>query len=199
MTQACLAAEAPPAVGDHREVGNCNGHFERWADLLILGRNGDDAAYDTFMRELGGWLKRYFNRRIYGEGASDAVQDVLLAVHVGRHSYKRDRPLRPWIAGICRYKFVDSVRQSAKHRSSPLDSDLPLPGHEAMVCSAIIIHDAIAELKPSQRSVIELVKLAGFSVADAAEMTGQSTSLVKVNVHRGLKKVALRLGLDIAA
>jgi hypothetical protein len=45
-------------------------------------------------------------------------------------------------------------------------------------------------LKPAQESVIRLVKLKGLSIAGASGATGQSTALVKINIHRGLKKLA---------
>ena len=45
-------------------------------------------------------------------------------------------------------------------------------------------------LPDRQVEVIELVKIEGLSIAEAAERTGQSESLVKVNIHRGLKKLS---------
>ncbi|QXQ06221.1 hypothetical protein KX816_18920 [Sphingosinicellaceae bacterium] len=49
-------------------------------------------------------------------------------------------------------------------------------------------------LKPAQASVIRLVKLQGFSIEEAAMATGQGTALVKVNIHRGLVRLARRAG-----
>jgi uncharacterized protein (UPF0276 family) len=46
-----------------------------------------------------------------------------------------------------------------------------------------------AQLPPAQAQVIELVKIEGLSVAEASRACGQSESLVKVNIHRGLKKL----------
>jgi RNA polymerase sigma-70 factor (ECF subfamily) len=34
------------------------------------------------------------------------------------------------------------------------------------------------------------VKLEGYSVEEASRATGQSVSLIKVNIHRGLKRLA---------
>ena len=48
----------------------------------------------------------------------------------------------------------------------------------------------MAELKPQQAEVIRLVKLEGYSVKEASRATGQSISLVKVNIHRGLRRLA---------
>jgi uncharacterized protein (UPF0276 family) len=46
-----------------------------------------------------------------------------------------------------------------------------------------------AQLPPAQAQAIELVKIEGLSVAEASRACGQSESLVKVNIHRGLKKL----------
>ena len=43
---------------------------------------------------------------------------------------------------------------------------------------------------PSQRDAIVLTKVEGLSVAEAAERSGASVSAIKVQVHRGLKKLA---------
>jgi len=45
-------------------------------------------------------------------------------------------------------------------------------------------------LPQAQRQAIELTKLEGLSVAEAAARTGASESAVKVQVHRGLKRLA---------
>ena len=48
----------------------------------------------------------------------------------------------------------------------------------------------IGHLPPAQARAIELTKVEGRSIAETADITGQSESAVKVNVHRGLKKLA---------
>ena len=56
--------------------------------------------------------------------------------------------------------------------------------------SAQALHGLMATLKPAQAEVIRLVKLDGLSIEEAANRTGQSVALVKVNIHRGLGKLA---------
>jgi DNA-directed RNA polymerase specialized sigma24 family protein len=51
--------------------------------------------------------------------------------------------------------------------------------------------DALFKLIPeAQATAIRLVKIQGLSIAEASNETGQSEILVKVNIHRGLKKLA---------
>jgi len=47
----------------------------------------------------------------------------------------------------------------------------------------------LRQIKPAQAEVIRLVKLQGLSIEEAAARTGQSASLVKVNIHRGLARL----------
>ena len=48
--------------------------------------------------------------------------------------------------------------------------------------------ETIKRLKFTQ-DAIRLVKIQGFSIEEASARTGQSVSLVKVNIHRGLAKL----------
>ena len=54
----------------------------------------------------------------------------------------------------------------------------------------------MATLKPAQSDVIRLVKLDGLSIEAAAAQTGQSPALVKVNIHRGLARLARLIESD---
>ena len=48
----------------------------------------------------------------------------------------------------------------------------------------------LQELPSLQRQAIELTKLEGLSIAEASTRTGASESAIKVQVHRGLKRLA---------
>ncbi len=60
-----------------------------------------------------------------------------------------------------------------------------------------VAHYKLIDLLPDkQRRPIELVKLEGRSVVEAAASTGLSVSAVKVGIHRGLKALAKRLAAE---
>ena len=56
--------------------------------------------------------------------------------------------------------------------------------------SGLDLQVLISQLTPKMRETIELVKLQGLSVSEAAARTAMSESAVKVSVHRGLKALA---------
>ena len=127
----------------------------------------------------------------------------MLAIHAKRHTYVPSRSFGAWVGAIARYKWLDRVRDMSRYAVLSLDDDLPVEEHEGAAISAVTLDDLLSRLKPAQESVIRLVKLKGLSVVHASRATGQSVSLAKVNIHRGLKSwaalISSRLQPDIAA
>jgi RNA polymerase sigma factor (sigma-70 family) len=163
---------------------------ERWGCLMAAAQDGERRAYDDLLRELDGWLRRYYARRLPPSAAEDARQDALLAIHARRHAYLPTRPFGPWVAAIARYKWVDHIRDASRFAALSLDDDIAIEDRAESALSIVAMDDLLRRLKPAQARVIRLVKLHGASIEDASGVTGQSAALVKVNIHRGLKKLA---------
>ena len=163
---------------------------ERWGCLMAAALDGERRAYDDLLRELDGWLRRYYARRLPPPAAEDARQDALLAIHARRHAYTPSRPFGPWVAAIARYKWIDHIRDASRFAALSLDDDIVIEDRTESALSAVAMDDLLRRLKPAQARVIRLVKLDGATIEDASGVTGQSAALVKVNIHRGLKKLA---------
>jgi RNA polymerase sigma factor (sigma-70 family) len=161
-----------------------------WGALMAAGQRGEAAPYRRLLIELRPWLMRYFGRRLPPASVEDAVQDTLIAIHHKRHTYDSNRPFGPWLAGVARYKWIDRLRMASRHAADELPETLSTPGHESAIMSAAALQGLMAMLKPAQADAIRLVKLDGLSIEEAATRTGQSASLVKVNIHRGLGRLA---------
>jgi RNA polymerase sigma factor (sigma-70 family) len=164
--------------------------FEQWGCLMVAAQGGESRAYDQLLRELDVWLRRYYARRLPHPAAEDARQDALLAIHAKRHVYAPSKPFGPWVEAIARYKWIDHVRDASRFAALSLPDEIPIEDREEATISAIVVDDLLKRLKPAQARVIRLVKLQGVSIKGAAGATGQSAALVKVNIHRGLKKLA---------
>ena len=159
--------------------------------LMAATQKGDKAAYSVLLSEAGMWLERYFRRRVPPHQLDDLVQDVMMALHAKRHSYDATRPFLPWLAAIARYRWVDHLRKVYKHESDLLeDGHASEDSQEDVVNARVSLERLFVHLPERQAEVIELVKIEGHSIREAAEKTGQSESLVKVNIHRGLKKLS---------
>jgi RNA polymerase sigma factor (sigma-70 family) len=160
-----------------------------WNAMMVAAQAGDASSYHRLLSEVTVWLRRYFARRLPPAMIDDAIQDTLIAIHEKRHTYDPARPFGAWLAGIARYKWIDALRSLKSKPTEALDDDLPAPDHEEAIASAWSLERSLAMLKPAQSRVIRLVKLQGLSIEEASKATGQSASLVKVNVHRGLNRL----------
>lgn len=166
---------------------------DEWGRLMAAALDGHKGAYNRLLGEIQPWLERYFMRRLPMSIAEDLAQDCLISVHQKRHTYEPGRPFRPWLATIARYKWIDRLRAMGRRPTVSIEDEFSEPhieGHERTVTSAIVLDELLTRLRPAQTAVIRLVKLQGFSIEEAAAMTGQSESLVKVNIHRGLAKLS---------
>lgn len=161
------------------------------ARLMAAAQDGDKAAGNVLLSEVGLWLERYFRRRVPPHSIDDLVQDVLIAFYTKRASWDPARPFLPWLAAIARYRWVDHLRKVYKHDSKELmEDDAVEDSDEEVVMARVSLDRLFGQLPDKQSEVIEMVKIEGLSIREAAERTGQSESLVKVNIHRGLKKLA---------
>lgn len=169
---------------------NWNKCSRRWGGLMAAAQAGDSRAYEQLLRELDVWLRRYYARRLPHPAADDARQDALLAIHAKRYSYIPSKSFGAWVMAIAHYKWIDRIRDASRYTSLSLDEEIAVEDHEGAAVSAAALDHLLGRLKPAQECVIRLVKLKGLSIARASGATGQSASLVKINIHRGLKKLA---------
>jgi len=160
--------------------------------LAGLAQRGDRQAYGTLLRAFRDWLQRYYRRRVAPEQIDDLVQDTLLSVHRKLASYDASRPVVPWLAAIARYRFVDHLRVAYRNAEDSLEDDFTALAHddEPGLTARLSLDRLFEALPDAQQRAIELVKIEGLSISEASASTGQSESLVKVNIHRGLKRLA---------
>jgi RNA polymerase sigma factor (sigma-70 family) len=172
---------------------------ELWT-LFAKAQQGDQGAYKRLLERMATLVRAYLRRRLTGQDGDveDLVQDVLLAVHTKRHTYDTSQPLTAWMHAIARYKLIDFWRRVGRLNEQGLSDE----DESALVGESSIdafeakrdLQAVMAQLSSQQREVIMLVKFQGISVAEAAVQLNMTESAVKVNTHRGLRKLASLLG-----
>jgi RNA polymerase sigma-70 factor (ECF subfamily) len=167
------------------------------APLWRCAQAGDEAAYREALQKMATRLRAYLRRRLTDrpEDVEDLVQETLIAVHVQRGTHDPALPVSHWMHAIARYKLVDHWRRHGRREAfhDAVDDFDDWPAEDAPQEAASARRDLgmlLAQLPPAQRRAIELTKLEGLSVAEAALETGDSASAIKVQVHRGLKRLA---------
>ncbi|MGB7372721.1 sigma-70 family RNA polymerase sigma factor [Pontixanthobacter sp.] len=161
------------------------------ARLMVSSQKGDAQAYTVLLTEVQLWLERYFRRRCPPAQLDDLVQEVLMAVHNKRATYDAARPFMPWLAAIARYRWIDHLRKVYRNEEDTLqDFDAAEDSDEEAVLARMSLERLFVQIPEKQSAVIAMVKIEGLSIKEAADKSGQTESAVKVNIHRGLKKMS---------
>jgi RNA polymerase sigma-70 factor (ECF subfamily) len=162
---------------------------------MVDAQAGDAPSYEKLLRELTPYLRSFVQRRLFDSDASeDVVQNVLVSIHRARHTYRGERPLRPWLHAIARNAVVDYTRARARRaaREVSLEAEgVTEPSVEAVESSnsrlSPELEEALQALSDKQRQAVELIHLRGLSVAEAATRAGTSIAAIKVRAHRGYR------------
>ena len=173
-----------------------------WRALMRLAQEGDKAAYSQLLQAMLPVLRGVVGRRWRNpQDVEDIVQDILLSVHGVRHTYDPGRAFMPWLMTIATRRIADAARtRSTRFQRETLVDVVP----DTFVDSAVksgqehsddqdSIRNAMASLSEAQREAIDLLKLQGLSLQEAAAITGKSVVSLKVSVHRAVKSMRQQL------
>lgn len=177
-------------------------HDEIESQLVSLwtrAQDGDEVAYRAALERMAVRLRTYLRRRMQGwpDEVEDLVQETLLALHLQRGTWDPSLSVSGWMIAIARHKLVDLWRRHGRQMTGVTSID-DLEEHETPAAAdAVGEHAArrdlavlLDEIPAAQRDAIVLTKIQGLSVAEVSASTGVSVAAVKVQVHRGLKKLA---------
>lgn len=171
--------------------------------LFLAGAAGDADAYRLFLRRIALRLRTYLRRQARRAGGAfeveDILQEALLAIHNKRSAYDPARPALAWAYAIARYKLIDHLRRVSRSPAGArvgieAAQELPSPYDPTSVDNSLDLERLLQKLPSVTQGVIRDVKLDGLSVAKTAQRRGMSESMVKVSIHRGLKRLAQLVG-----
>ncbi|OGR61162.1 MAG: hypothetical protein A2X36_15450 [Elusimicrobia bacterium GWA2_69_24] len=158
-------------------------------------RGGDGKAFARLIRRHEAAVAARMWRFTRDPGAhADLVQEVFVAAYQGLGGYRASGPFAHWLAVIAvragyaywraRARRPDALDETAARRLA----ESPPPGTAAAEAGELV-HRALACLPPRDRLVLTLLYLEGRTVAEAAELTGWSRVMVKVQAWRARAKL----------
>ena len=119
-------------------VGACVREREdEWTGLMRSAIAGDSAAYHRLLKAITPVLRAAARRGLARAGqpvdqSEDIVQDILLAVHLKRHTWDANAPFAPWLFAIARNKLIDALRRRGRRIFVNIDDFAEtLPGQPA--------------------------------------------------------------------
>lgn len=158
---------------------------------------GDSVAYHRLLRAVTPVLRATARRGLARAGQpvdqfEDIVQDVLLAIHLKRHTWDPAQPFGPWLFAIARNKLVDVLRRRGRRTFVNIDDfseTIPSePVTETVPASKVKLH--LDGLPARQRDVVRSIAVESTSIKDTAAKLAMSEGAVRVALHRGLARLA---------
>ncbi|MBK7844178.1 MAG: sigma-70 family RNA polymerase sigma factor [Bdellovibrionales bacterium] len=177
---------------------------KRLQELMRNAQGGDAISYRSLLLEIEKMISSFvknsfFRLGLVGSSAwEDVTQEILLSIHAKRATYNPNQYFLPWLYSIARYKVIDFAR-AARTVSKFIDLELDLLELDVahpQVEESNTSRDLLAlfdDLPQKQRQVLELVKIQGLTIAEAATETSFSHSDIKVTIHRAIKTLQKRL------
>lgn len=171
------------------------------ADLALLERvqAGDEQAlaemYDRFTPMLYPVALRILRR---AADAEDAVQDVWMQVWRRSTTYDSKRgAVAAWLLTVVRTRALDRYRSLASRtraegRVDPQDQVTPPVDPTAAAVSGQVgvrVRDALSQLEPQQRQVLEIAYFEGLSQTEIAERLKAPLGTVKSWTRQGLTRL----------
>lgn len=176
------------------------GREDEWTDLMRSAMAGDDAAYHRLLKAVTPVLRAAARRGLARAGqppdqSEDIVQEILLAVHLKRHTWDSEAPFAPWLFAIARNKLIDALRRRGRRIFVNIDDFAEtLPGEapqETASASEVAAH--LNTLPQRQRDVLQSIAVDSTSIRDTAAKFSMSEGAVRVALHRGLAALTAKL------
>jgi len=167
---------------------------QRWSRLMVAAQSGNAKDYEQLLTELSAFIGHYLRSRIGAhQSLDDWVQDILIAIHQGRHTYNPKRAIRPWLFAIIRHQTIDGMRRQSVYQKMLEQQAEQVAyamndGHGEME-EPLIEGYLFKALKPQHREALTLTKIIGLSSKEAASKLGISEVTLKVRVHRAIKQL----------
>jgi len=158
-----------------------------------LGGDGDafGRIVSRHQKAISGRMWKFTRDRTFLE---ELVNDVFVEAYISLKNFKGTGPFSHWLNCIATRTGYRFWRKQKKRT----EREVPLQDWDAIESDKVVldpveagevVQNLLDQLPPRDRLVLSLMYLEEMSVEEAAEHTGWSRSMVKVQAHRARKKL----------
>ena len=165
------------------------------SDVALIHRflDGSESAFRALYERHTPRLKMTV-RRLLGfrqQETDDVIQETWLAGCRGMHSYRGDAPFGAWLAAIAARTTYATLTRLTSRETDTVDDDITAPDQPE---APIDIERALDALPDTQRMVVVLHDIEGFTHHEIAEQLGMAAGTSKATLFRARR--ALRAALN---
>ena len=164
--------------------------------LMQKVKNGDLDSLAPLFEKYHVRLYNFFLRLTQNKDLSgDLTQNVFRRIISYRESYNEDWKFKSWMYQIARNVHLKNYQEnkflrSDYHETEELNNDSKSALEEMeMETRKSNLYEALNQLSPEQREIIELSRFQGLKYQEISEITGNSVTAIKVKVHRAMHKL----------
>ncbi len=155
----------------------------------------DKRAFDRLVMKYQSPVRRFFLSQTMGDVqlSDDLAQDTFVKAYVNITKFRGLSSFQTWLFRIAYNVFYDYTR--SHHATGDMDTAVATRPDTAHTDSNLKmdLYDALARLKPVERSCITLQLIDGQPIDKIAEITGMPQGTIKSHLSRGKEKLATYL------
>ncbi len=149
---------------------------------------GNKRAFDALVGKYQSSVRRFFLNQTLGDGqlSDDLAQETFIKAYTHLSMFRGAASFQTWIFSIAYHVFYDYMR--SHHHTTDVDG---LPERAATVNPTLKmdIYEALALLKPEERTCITLQLIDGYDIVTIAKITQMKEGTVKSHLSRGKEKM----------
>lgn len=152
---------------------------------------GDEEAFGDFYRMFAPLVHGIVLARVPRDEAADIVQEVFLSAYRNLRDLRDKNAVGAWLARIARNRAAEFYRKLKTTEELPEE----LRGKNEANQEAREILQTIRRLPDAYRETLILRLVEGMTGQEIAAQTGLKPESVRVNLHRGMKMLRVKLGV----
>lgn len=153
---------------------------------------GDEQAFGEFYKKFAPMVHGIVLARVARDEAPDIVQNVFLSAYKSLHTLRDPNAVGAWLAMIARNQSNEFYRKTKP--TEELSEKLSHNGSAYTKANEILT--VIRALPDAYKETLVLRLVEGMTGPEIAEQTGLTPESVRVNLHRGMKLLRQKLGIE---
>jgi len=151
----------------------------------------DKKAFDQLVRKYQSPVRRFFLNQTLGDQqlSDDLAQETFIKAYVNITKFRGISSFSTWLMRIAYNVFYDEIRSRRQTDDVDTSKAAALQATGGSESLRMDIYEALALLKPDERTCITLQLIDGYSIDQISRITGIGENTVKSHLRRGKDKL----------